>query len=204
MASASDKRGAYRAPLDTLVRWTSDGGNWHEDRAKNVSSTGMLILTKHPVDPGASITLSFKLPNLKFEDPIEAEAVVVRVVQRRGQQLDIGLRFISLRSHTYQTVQEFVCRIIGLPLGDTIADLGRREADGYTFEMDRLTEAAEARQAAAAEQRLFKEEAARRQALIRDWSCRGLKAALIVLGLFLLHWTVTFFLDLALRLQGGP
>ncbi|MDH3359679.1 MAG: PilZ domain-containing protein, partial [Desulfobulbaceae bacterium] len=66
MTDGSEKREAYRAPLGTKVSWTAGNDEWNEDLSQDVSHTGMLIRTRQYVDPGTTINLKFKLPNLKF------------------------------------------------------------------------------------------------------------------------------------------
>lgn len=185
MAAGSEKREAHRALLGTKVSWTADDLQWHEDNSQDVSSTGMMLRTAQPIEPGTTLKLRFNLPNRKFLEPITAEAEVMRVVRRQDRQIGVGLRFIVLRSHDSRVVQEFVCRILGLPLDDVIDSLGDAEDDGYSYQMDRLLREADEQSARLADQQLLKSNAKLRQEALRIWRDRGKKIALLVLLLFL-------------------
>ncbi len=185
MADGSEKREAHRALLGTKVRWSLDELQWHEDNSQDVSSTGMMLRTKEPIEPGAAIKLEFNLPSRKFREPIMAEAEVMRAVRRQDRQIGVGLRFIVLRSHDSRVVHEFVCRIIGLPLGDVLDSLGDEE-DGYSsYQMDRLLREADQRTSHLADQKLAKTTAKLRNESIRKWRERGKRIALLLLLLFL-------------------
>lgn len=93
MADGSEKREAHRALLGTKVRWSLDELHWHEDDSQDVSSTGMMLRTKKPIEPGAAIKLEFNLPSRKFREPIMAEAEVMRAVPPSGSADRRGLAF---------------------------------------------------------------------------------------------------------------
>ena len=185
MIDGSEKREAHRALLGTKVRWTSDDRHWQEDSSQDVSSTGMMLRTPQPIEPGTTLKLEFKLPNRKFHDPIMAEAEVMRAVRRQERQIGVGLRFIVLRSHDSRVVHEFVCRIIGLPLDDVLDSLGDAEEDGYSYQMDRLLREADERSARLGEQKLVKATAKLRNDSIRKWSERAKRIALLLLFIYL-------------------
>ncbi|MDG4476176.1 PilZ domain-containing protein [Thiovibrio frasassiensis] len=185
MADGSEKREAHRALLGTKVSWTADNLHWQEDNSQDVSSTGMMLRTAQQIEPGTMLTLAFKLPNRKFLEPITAEAEVMRAVRRQERQIGVGLRFIVLRSHDSRVVQEFVCRIIGLPLDDVIDSLGDAEDDGYSYQMDRLLCEADERNARLADQQLIKDNARLRKDSFRTWRERGKRIALLALFIFL-------------------
>ncbi|MFA6500184.1 MAG: PilZ domain-containing protein [Desulfurivibrionaceae bacterium] len=202
MADGSEKREAHRALLGTKVRWTSDDLLWQEDNSQDVSSTGMMLRTTQPIEPGTTLKLEFNLPNRKFHDPIMAEAEVMRAVRRQDRQIGVGLRFIVLRSHDSRVVHEFVCRIIGLPLDDVIDSLGDEEADGYSYQMDRLLREADERTARLLDQKLVMANAKLRKDSLRKWSERAKKIALLLLLLFLAFKAKGCLLDLHILLQG--
>lgn len=184
MADGSEKRQAHRALLGTKVRWSLDDLHWQEDNSQDVSSTGMMLRTSQAIEPGTTLKLEFNLPNRKFHEPIVAEAEVMRTVRRQDRQIGVGLRFVVLRSHDSRVVQEFVCRIIGLPLDDVIDSLGD-EADGYSsYQMDRLLREAERRTSEQADRNLARETAKLRKESIRTWRERGKRIALLLLLLF--------------------
>ena len=183
MVQGTEKRKAHRAPLGTKVTWTIDNSKLLNDPSQNVSSTGMMLRTQHQVDEGTSVKLSFKLPNLKHQAPIVAEAKIMRVVQRHDRKIGIGLKFLTLSSHNYQVLQEFVCRILELPLDDSIVELKSRNPAEYTFEVARLLQKVEAQ----AEERKVTKEALRRKAKVRVWIRRGIRIGLILFGLFLVY-----------------
>lgn len=185
MADGSEKREAHRALLGAKVRWTSDNIQWLEDNSQDVSSTGMMLRTKQPIELGTTLQLEFNLPNRKFHDPITAEAEVMRAVRRQDRQIGLGLRFIVLRSHDSRVVHEFVCRILGLPLDDVIDSMGDTEEDGYSYQMDRLLREADERTARLDDQKLAKATAKLRDESIRKWSGRTKKIILLLLLLFL-------------------
>ena len=207
MAQGIERRSAHRAPIGAQVSWTLDNREWYEDSSRDVSSTGMMLRTQQPVDIGTVIQLSFKLPNLKFQDPVVAKAEVVRVVQRHGRQIGVGVRFRTLSSVNYEVVHEFVCRILDLPLNETMADLASHGASGYTFELDRLIEKADVREGAAAERKLAKlarAEALRRKTAARMWTRRGLRiglVGLVLVGIFLVLKVAGFVLNWTVRIQ---
>jgi len=190
--------------MGTKVRWSTDNHQWHEDSSENVSTTGMMLRTKNPATVGATIKLTFKLPNLSFQDPIQAEAEVMRMVERHGQQIGIGLRFMSLRSKNYQVVEEFVCRIMGLPLADDMAQMGSRNAAGYCVEMEQLLRKAEERNVAAAERKLAKERTQQRRAGTRIWTRRGIRIGMILLCLFVAIKAAGFFMAVFDTVKNGP
>ncbi|HAW53385.1 MAG TPA: hypothetical protein DCX54_13830, partial [Flavobacteriales bacterium] len=167
MTDSSEKRGAYRAPLGTKVSWTANNLQWHEDLSQDVSSSGMRIRTQHPADPGTPIKLTFKLPNLKFIEPIVAQAEVMRTIERNGKQTGLGIRFTSISSQNFQVVNEFVCRIMGLPLDDNLAKLGTQNEMGYSFQMDRLARESDARNIKLAEEKMARAEAALNKEITR-------------------------------------
>jgi hypothetical protein len=185
MADGSEKREAHRALLGTKVSWTADNLHWQEDNSQDVSSTGMMLRTAQQIEPGTMLKLQFNLPNRKFLEPITAEAEVMRAVRRQERQIGVGLRFIVLRSHDSRVVQEFVCRIIGLPLDDVIDSLGDDEDDGYSYQMDRLLREADERSARLADQQLIKDNARLRKDSFRTWGERGKRIVLLALFIFL-------------------
>jgi len=201
MVQGIERRSAHRAPLGTKVKWTIDNRQWHEDSSQDVSSTGMMLRTQLPIEVGSSIQLNFQLPNLKYQDPVIAKAEVMRVAQRNGRQVGVGLKFLTLGSRNYKVVHEFVSRILDLPMDDSIADLASHGANGYSFEMERLVEEAEERKAAAAERKLAKQEALRRQAATRIRTRRGVRTGLALFGLFLVFKAAVFVMDLTSRFQ---
>lgn len=202
MAEGSEKRAAHRALLGTKVSWTADDLDWQEDNSQDVSSTGMMLRTKQPIASGTLLKLRFNLPNRKFQAPIMAEAEVMRLVSRQDRQIGVGLRFIVLRSHDSRVVQEFVCRIIGLPLDDVIDSLGDAEDDGYSYQMDRLLREADEKSARLADQQLLKANAKLRKESLLIWRDRGKKIALLVLLIFFAFKMKDSLLDLNILLHG--
>jgi hypothetical protein len=126
------------------VEYSVDGQKWRRTRSQDVSTTGMLLLSEEPVTPGQNVLVQFNLPHTKYQDPISAETEVMRVIYRQGRQSGFGLRFINLRAGSYHQVEEFVSRILGLPLSNTTA-AGRQSEAGYTISMERLAEEAAGR-----------------------------------------------------------
>jgi hypothetical protein len=160
----------------------------------------MMLWTEQPVDEGTSIMLNFKLPNLKFQGPIMVDAEVVRVVQRQGRQVGLGLRFLTLRSGSYQSVKEFVCRILGLPLDSAMAETGSQNGSVYTFQMDHLTRKAQAGRAEDEERQKARAEELQRRCMIRGWAWGGLKMGLFLLSGLIMLKIAGFILDLTARL----
>lgn len=182
--------------MGTTVSWTTDGQQWHEDNSENVSTTGMLLRTGQPATPGSTVKLSFRLPNLSFQEPVLAEAEVARVVQRNGRQIGLGLRFLTLGSNNYEVVNEFVCRILGLTLDGAMVDRRSGAETSYSFEMEKLLRHSEERKMAMATRRLAEQDARVRQAAIRLWLRRGLGLGLLLLGLFAASRAAGFFISL--------
>jgi len=203
MDEGSEKREAHRAPMDTRVRWSLDGETWHEDRSRDVSSTGMMLMTGVPVETGAVIEMVFNLPNSRLREPIRARAEVARTVRRREQQVCMGLRFLSLHSRSYQAVHEFVCRIIGLPLEEGMTGLGSRDDQGYSYNMEELVREARAREEAAIDRRLTVAAKAERTATLRLWAGRAVKMGLILLAGFIAFKILFFFSDLLGGIRRG-
>jgi hypothetical protein len=205
MIEVRERRAAQRAPLGAKVSWQVMGRTeWHEDTSRDLSSSGMMLRTQVAVKPGATLKLKFNLPNLKFQDPIVADAEVMRVVERRGRQTGLGLRFLTLKSRNYQVVHDFVCRILGLPLDDTMEGLaGARDGDDYTFSMEQLTREVEARKAARLEEKLAGAEALRRKGARRVLTWRAIKTVLWSLGLFVVFKILAYFWELVNRI-GSP
>lgn len=185
MADSAEKRQASRAPLGAKVSWTTDNNHWHEDASQDVSSTGMMLRTQEKIEPGTPIKLKFKLPNLKFIEPVVAQAEVMRTIERNGRQIGVGIHFTSLNSQNFQVVTEFVCRIMGLPLEENLATLGTRSETGYTFEMDRLAREADARKVKIAEEKMAKAEADINKDILKTWGWRLFWAGLAGLGIFI-------------------
>ena len=182
MAVDSEKREAHRALLGVKVSWTVDGRQWQEDESQDVSSTGMMLRTNHSIGPGTTLKLQFKLPNKKFDEPIMADAEVMRVISRQERQVGVGLRFVVLRSHDHRVVHEFVCRIIGLPLDEVVDGLGDRGEDGSSsYRMDRLLLAADKEVARRADVKLAREKSRLRKATLKTWRDRGMRIGLLLL-----------------------
>jgi hypothetical protein len=200
MVECKEKRREYRAPLGAKISWTIDGRQWYEDNSHDISSDGMMLWTQQPVDEGSSIKLNFKLPNLKYQGTIVVEAKVVRVVQRQGWQIGLGLRFLTLRAGNYQSVKEFVSRILGLPLDRVMAGKGGQNGPGYTFKMDHLARRAEAGRAEARERQTARAEALKRKFMIRGWAWNGVKMGLFLIGGIIMLKVAGFILDLTSRL----
>lgn len=139
MVQGYEKRESPRVRLDTPVRYTVDGQQWQENRSMDVSPTGMMLRCDEDIHPGQNIRLTFTLPNMRWQDPIQAEAEVMRLCGgRKGRQGGLGIRFVSLRAGDYKAVEEFVERILGMKL-DGLEELGTRGEDGeYSIQMDRL------------------------------------------------------------------
>ena len=193
-----EQRGSHRAPLDTKVKWTLDGKTWRQDRSGDVSSTGLLLRTGEPVDPGRKISVLFQLPNVKYQDPVGAEAEVMRVVRRGERQLGLGLRFLTLRSRSYEVVQEFVQRIMGL---ENVDGLASKDGGGYTFRMERLAREAEEKKAEKAQAKMEAVENQRRKAEAHAWINRFVKAVLLAVGLVILIKAGGLVMQIIARLQ---
>jgi hypothetical protein len=200
MVECKEKRTDYRAPLGAKISWTIDDRQWHEASSHDISSDGMMLRTQQPVEEGSSVKLNFKLPNLKFQGTIVVEAEVVRVVQRQGRQIGLGLRFLTLRAGNYQSVKEFVSRILGLPLDSAMVEQGGQDGPGYTFKMDHLARKAEAGRAEAQKRQTAREEALQRKFMVRGWAWRGVKMGLFLIGGLIILKVAGFILDLTSRL----
>jgi hypothetical protein len=203
MDQGSEKREAQRAPMDARVSWSVDGETWYEDRSRDVSSTGMMLMTEVPVASGSVITMKFMLPNSGLRESIRSRAEVVRTVRRRERQVSIGLRFLSLHSRSSRAVHEFVCRIIGLPLQEGITGLGNRDDDGYSYNMEELVREAKAREEAAIDRRLAAAEKAEFRGKVRLWAGRAVKVALVLLAGFVVFKILFFFIDLLGGIRKG-
>lgn len=110
----SDRRDRHRAPMGTKVKWSSNGHNWYEGNARDISTTGMMLMDQHPAPLGSSVTLVFNLPNYSDCTPFVVEGEVVRTVDRYGRHLGHGLHFNPLDDFLYTVFQEYICRLLGL------------------------------------------------------------------------------------------
>jgi hypothetical protein len=193
-----ERRAAHRAPLGTKVNWQAAGeAQWHEDPSRDVSSAGMLLQTQVAVQPGTILKLQFRLPNLSFQDPITADAEVVRVVERRGRQTGLGLRFLTLKSRNYQVLHDFVCRILGLfPDGNMEGLAGPRVGDDYSFSMEQLLRENEARKMALLDKKQAAAEARRRRNVYLGFTRSAMKIALLGTGLYLVYLLFAFIREL--------
>jgi hypothetical protein len=202
MAQGYEKRESHRVPLDTKVQYSADGLTWHQSRSRDVSSTGIQLQIQDPVQPGNLMKLSFTLPNLKWQEPVQAEAEVVRVINQKGHQLGVGLRFISLRANHYQAVEEFISRVLGIHVEEGFERLGDRPAGGgFVFSMDRLaTESVEKKAEALEKKMLVQAREERREAINLALNRAGRVALLIVVG-YLAFKVAGFFVELFFKLS---
>lgn len=82
-------------------------GVWRNWLTHNVSHSGMLIVTEEPLPPG--VRLRFRLRPDNGTDPINGEAVVVRVVDKKREGASgIGVRFCSFDGNGRQRMGAFV------------------------------------------------------------------------------------------------
>ncbi len=200
MVKGSDKREEHRAPLGTKVSWTTDNEKWYEDSSENISSTGMMLWTERPLNEGSSIKVLFRLPNLKSQGPITINAEVARVVQRQGLQIGLGLKFLSLQSGNYERVNQFVRRILGLSVDNSLSQLDGRNAGVNSFKIEHLTRKAEAEENESEKKSVTQTEKIQRQFMIRRWTRWGMKAALLVIGLMIVIKAADLILELTSRL----
>ncbi|MCB2181144.1 MAG: PilZ domain-containing protein [Desulfobulbaceae bacterium] len=204
MTEANELRGAHRAPMGTKIKWSIAGSSqWYEDTSQNISSTGMLLRTQESIEPGSPLKLTFNLPNLKHLPPISVGAEVVREVRRNDRQIGLGLRFMTLKSTSYQVIEEFVYRILDLSLDETMAKLASQNSSGYSFQMESLIREAEAKKLEAMDRQIIKEQVENRRASFKLWVRRGILTALLLWSFFLLFKTVCVFLDFADCLNAG-
>ena len=155
MSDSHEKRENLRAPLDTEVRYSMDGSSWRKARSKDVSPHGIQLAGEETISPGRRLHLVFNLPNLKFQDPIKAEAEVVRVINSRGMPAGMGLRFVSLSGHSYRAVEIFVQRILGYSMDESQEEAAvKRETGEYTFMVERLARDSESTKQEAADRKL--------------------------------------------------
>lgn len=68
----------------------------------NISQAGMLFEGDGSLEPGAMVHLSFSLPPQKL--PIEADAIVVRVDERKR----VGVRFTTLKPENRQRIRNLI------------------------------------------------------------------------------------------------
>ena len=84
--------------------------------------------------------------------------------------IGLALWFLTLGSHTYWVIHKFGCRILDLPLDETMDNLAIHTPADYSFDMDRLTGWTEMRKAVTAERTLAQVEALRRTTAFRTWT----------------------------------
>ena len=196
MVKGNDKRDEHRAPLGTKVSWTQDNENWFEDSSENLSSAGMMLMTKRPVDPGSSIKIRFRLPNLKSQGSITVNAEVIRIAQRHGLQIGLGLKFLSLQAGNYERVNQFVYRILGLPVNNALSELDGINASVSSFKIEHLTRKAEAEENEAEKKSAAQTNKLQRNFMFRLWSLRGIKFIILAIGILIFIKVADFILKL--------
>lgn len=196
-----EKRENQRVPMDMPVRYTLDGKTWSEARSKDVSPSGMLLQTSSTVEPGLKLIIRFNLPNLKFQEPITTEVEVVRVVNNRGRQIGLGLRFNTIQAAHYQVIEEFVHRVLGIGAIDGFEALGEKTKSGYTFTVDRLAREAQERQERAMERKMGVKQPRPREQVVAKWVWTAAKITIVIGGSYLLFKAAMFVYQLLSRLN---
>jgi len=135
----SERRDNNRVPLNVAVQYSLDDQTWQESRSRDISAGGICLQGRVSAGTGQTLHLNFELPDVRWQGEINLQAEVVRIVSEQGQQQGVGLRFVSLKSDSYEDVKDFVEQVLGLPLPDEIQSAGEEEeSGGYTFDMERL------------------------------------------------------------------
>ena len=63
---AGERQRAQRFPIQTAVRYRTAGtGEWREGAMLNISKSGVLFSTEHPVWPNTPVDLAFSLPAVR-------------------------------------------------------------------------------------------------------------------------------------------
>jgi Tfp pilus assembly protein PilZ len=88
------KPAAKRFAAGFPVYWGRDGGYDHEGTLFNLSTSGALIETGNPPQPGESVGLWFELPVAGLPTRVEVEAKVIRVTKdARSRSTGMGVAF---------------------------------------------------------------------------------------------------------------
>jgi len=191
-----EKRKSSRVHLDTVVNYSLDGKRWRETKAQDLSVTGMLLRSRDVIEPGQTITLTFQIPNLRFQDPIQVEAEVMRVVKRQHTITGLGLRFVNLRAGQFDSVKEFVDRVQDLPLSEGSDGVVLKGGRAHSrFLADRLAREVEEREVEKLERKMARSSPSRRQ-VIYKYARLGLPAGLILFGLYILYEISFWFFKL--------
>lgn len=199
----NEKRVALRALLGAKVKWTIDNQEWFEDGSKDVSSSGIMLLTTRQLEPGSRVTMTFKLPNLKFIEPIIVESEVARIIKRQNKQVGIGFKFLTLRSNNYVVLQEFVCRISGIQPDNALKEIGNGDGVSYSFTMERLAREAERAKIKTFEKKLAKTEEKIRLAASKKWKARLIKIGGLLLGSYVVFKVYGYTMNLLSLVKKG-
>ncbi|MBU2550277.1 MAG: PilZ domain-containing protein [Proteobacteria bacterium] len=205
MVKSAEQREVNRIPFNSTVRFSLDGKTWHEDRAQDVSSTGILLRTPMQIESGTNLLLSFHLPNLPYQDPIDAEAKVIRTVSRAGKQIGLGLQFQTLKSSHYGILEEFVSRVMGIDIGDNLkAEDFKNAQGGFSFSMARLAQEAADRKAERQARLIEVRARAERRALYANILKKALLGAVVLFVGYMLYQIFSVIMDFALNITEVP
>lgn len=113
-ASDAEGRGTRRVPIQLLVDYKSDG-NYLFDFCKDLGSGGVFIQTNQPLATGASIDLTFTIPDSKETLMTKGTVIWVQspVEGRKDLTPGMGVQFSSFSGDQRKLLEEFVARYHG-------------------------------------------------------------------------------------------
>ena len=80
--NAGERQRAQRFPIQTALRYRTAGrGEWREGTMLNISKSGVLFSTEHPVWPNTPVDLAFSLPAVRSRE-LPAQVVCNGLIAR--------------------------------------------------------------------------------------------------------------------------
>ncbi len=74
--------------------------------SEDISENGIFLKTETPLEIGSLLDLDFKFPDL--EDNVQVKGRVVRIKEKDGLQLGMGIEFIDLEEKYKKMIRDFV------------------------------------------------------------------------------------------------
>jgi len=101
---------AARAPYQTTVVLTLDGGAVLEGRSEDVSEGGIFVITSAAIEKGARLHVRFALP--VTGSIMHFPAQVRWVVERAPHKVALGLAFLAIDDGSHRLIREYVSAVL--------------------------------------------------------------------------------------------
>lgn len=121
----SEDRGSRRVPIQLLVDYKAEG-NYLFDFCKDLGTGGVFIQTHKPLPTGASIDLTFTIPDSKQTLIAKGTVIWVQdaVPDRKDLTPGMGVQFAGFSGEQRRLLDEFVQRYHGGRMSTTV--VGKR------------------------------------------------------------------------------